>query len=394
MRAPAIALAVITAAVMALGQPAAAACTPGSGLGLSRVVEIDTRSGPLFGHHTGYQRAAKFLQPKEVVLTFDDGPMPWITKSILDTLDNHCTKATFFSIGRMAIAYPQTTREILTRGHTLGTHTWSHPLNLKRLKPDSAIEEIERGFAAVALAAGQPIAPFFRFPGLNDNAALLTHLQSRGVGTFTVDAISNDSYIVDATQLIAHTLAQVEASQGGIILFHDIKATTARALPVILAELQAKGYKVVHIRAATAFEPQPQYAAQLAPLLAKAQPVGKGNLVPFYGPALRPGIDVPGSSEVPVTTIVPEAKAYVARANETGFAKASLKKPMVRAAAVQPKPATRLASAPSPAPSRLQQPQSRVSREAPAPGGLFSFFSSGWVTTVAPPPRLRRGAVD
>ena len=69
------------------------------------------------------------------MLTFDDGPMPWITTSILDTLDQHCTKATFFSVGRMAIAYPETTRAIMLRGHTLGTHTWSHPLNIARLAP-------------------------------------------------------------------------------------------------------------------------------------------------------------------------------------------------------------------------------------------------------------------
>ena len=195
MRAIAPALLSLVAGIAGFAAEASAACQPGNGIGLSRIVDIDTRGGPLFGHHTGYQRTQTFLKPKEVVLTFDDGPMPWITKSILDTLDANCTKATFFSVGRMAIAYPATTREVLARGHTLGTHTWSHPLNLKRLKPEGAIDEIERGFAAVALAAGQPIAPFFRFPGLNDNAALLSHLQSRGVGIFTVDAISKQHLI-------------------------------------------------------------------------------------------------------------------------------------------------------------------------------------------------------
>ena len=51
-------------------------------------------------------KETSFLEPKEVVLTFDDGPVPWVTTPILDTLDKFCTKATFFSVGEMALAYP------------------------------------------------------------------------------------------------------------------------------------------------------------------------------------------------------------------------------------------------------------------------------------------------
>ncbi len=395
MRALAPALLSILFGVAGMTATAAATCVPGAGIGLSRIVDIDTRGGPLYGHHTGYQRTQSFLKPKEVVLTFDDGPMPWITKSILDTLDNNCTKATFFSVGRMAIAYPTTTREILARGHTLGTHTWSHPLNLKRLKPESAVDEIERGFAAVSLAAGQPIAPFFRFPGLNDNAALLTHLQSRGVGIFTVDAISNDSYIADEAKLIAHTMAQVEARQGGIILFHDIKAATARALPVILGQLKSKGYAVVHMRASSVFEPQAQYTPQLSALLAKAQPVGKGNLVPFYGAALRPGADVGTAAvltEVPVEAIAPEPKVFMARANEAGGAKPGPRKPLVRTASLT-KPAYPKVAASTAAPRAYRPAAQQTLRAAPPGSGWFGTSSGGWVTTVAPP-KLRRSAVD
>jgi peptidoglycan/xylan/chitin deacetylase (PgdA/CDA1 family) len=378
MRALAFAFAVLFSAATAH-----AACPSEPAIGLSRIVEIDTRTGPLYGAHTGYQRSESFLQPKEVVLTFDDGPMPWITKSILDTLDRNCTKATFFSVGRMAIAYPATTREVLARGHSVGTHTWSHPLNLKRLKPESATDEIERGFAAVSLAAGQPIAPFFRFPGLNDNAALLTHLQSRGVATFTVDAISNDSYIHDEKRLIAHTLAQVESRQGGIILFHDIKAATARALPVILRELHARGYTVVHMRPAGTIEPLPQYAEQLAPMLAKAlsagKSPGKGQLVPFYGAMPQPDA-VAAADDVPVTAIAPEAKVFQARASETASGNGGPKRPLVRTAS---------GGARSAGGSRAARAGSTETG-----GGWFGGYSSGWVTTVAPPARLRRGTVD
>ena len=100
---------------------------------------------------------------------------------------------------------------------------------------DELLERIE-----TVLAAEQPIAPFFRFPGLSDSPALMSYLQERGIAAFTVDVVSNDSYIGDVNRLIARTLERVEADKGGIILFHDIKHVTARALPTILSELKAR----------------------------------------------------------------------------------------------------------------------------------------------------------
>jgi peptidoglycan/xylan/chitin deacetylase (PgdA/CDA1 family) len=261
-------------------------------LGVSRIVEIDTSTGPLFGAISVETREPRFLGPKEVVLTFDDGPMPAVTRPILDTLDKFCTKATFYSVGRMAIAYPAMTREIMARGHTLGTHTWSHPLNLKRLSLTRAIDEIEKGHAAVTMAAGQPIAPFFRFPGLSDSGPMLKHLQGRGIGAFTVDVVSNDSYISDADRLLQRTLREVETHDGGIVLFHDIKAVTARILPRFLTELKLRGYKVVHIRPKATVAPVKQFDSDLVPMLVKAEQnaaaPGGGARVPFYG-AVKPG---------------------------------------------------------------------------------------------------------
>lgn len=274
----ALALAGVSAA------PVLADCAPGNGLGVSRIVDIDATTGPLYGSITKYQRQTELLQPKEVVLTFDDGPLPWITKSILDTLDRHCTKATFFSVGRMAIAYPEIVRTVLAKGHTLGTHTWSHPLNLRSQRIDNSVAEIEKGFAAVAAAAGQPIAPFFRFPGLSDNAGMLSHLQSRNVATFTVDVVSNDSFINSVERLTSETIAKVEARKGGIVLFHDIKAVTARALPGILAELKSRGYRVVHMTSSKGFVPDEKLAAAFGQQLAKVDAKSGGKkLMPFYG---------------------------------------------------------------------------------------------------------------
>ncbi len=268
-----IALVLMSAAAL---QPALAAETetcpnPETALGVSRIVEIDPKSGPLFGDFSKYEREPRFLGPKEVVLTFDDGPLPRHTKPILDTLDKFCTKATFFYVGEMAMAYPYMVKEVLARGHTVGSHTWSHPMNLRRQSLEKAKDQIERGFAAVALAAEGPIAPFFRFPGLSDSGPMLAYLQERGIAAFTVDVVSNDSYIGNPSRLVKRTLEQIEKRNGGIVLFHDIKASTAKALPTILAELKQRGYKIVQLRSKTAFTPLPALTAELEAKLAKSE---------------------------------------------------------------------------------------------------------------------------
>ena len=260
-------------------------------------------NGPLYGDFTHRAKEPSFLGPKEVVLTFDDGPLPTVTRSILDTLDRFCTKATFFSVGRMAIAYPAMVREVLARGHTVGGHTWSHPLNLPRLPPQKAHDEIERGFAAVALAAGQPIAPFFRFTGLADSDPLLAYLQTRRVASFTVDVVSDDSYIGDPRRLAQVTLQRIEARQGGIVLFHDIKAATARALPVILSELQARGYKVVHMRPSAPLKPLESYTTALVPLLVKAE---RHGTEPARAPS--PPLQAPTRETLPIAHLAPAAR--------------------------------------------------------------------------------------
>jgi peptidoglycan-N-acetylglucosamine deacetylase len=109
-------------------------------LGVGRIVEVDTSSGPRFGHQQ--YKDQEFLADGEVVLTFDDGPLRPYTRPVLKALDAECTKATFFMVGQMALADPEMAREVARRGHTIGSHTWSHK-NLKRLTPLKARGEIE-----------------------------------------------------------------------------------------------------------------------------------------------------------------------------------------------------------------------------------------------------------
>jgi peptidoglycan/xylan/chitin deacetylase (PgdA/CDA1 family) len=228
---------------VAQAQPAQCKAGPAA-IGVSRTVEIDASTGPRFGR--SQYRDFDFLQDGEVVLTFDDGPSRRHTPAILDALDAHCTKATFFSVGRMAVADPEMLQETAMRGHTIGTHTWSHK-NLRSLSLAQARAEVELGLSAVQAALGGPVAPFFRFPYLSDPQPVQAMLQQRGIATFSIDADSYDFRTSSPQMVQENILNQLAQRKKGILLFHDIQPSTARALKGLLDELKARGYRVVHI---------------------------------------------------------------------------------------------------------------------------------------------------
>ncbi len=238
--------------------PRATCQNPTSALGVSRVLEIDTSTGPRFGHQQ--YKDLDFLSPGEVVLTFDDGPLRPHTQPIVDALEAQCTKATFFMVGSQAIADPDMVRQIIRNGHTVGTHTWSHA-NLRKSTPLKARQEIELGFSAVAAAAGQPISPFFRFPFLADTKAMMGYAQTRRMGIFSIEVDSLDYKSKSAAAVHRDVLAQLAEFGKGIILFHDIQPATAQALPGLLEALKSKGYKVVHLKPKAMVATLPEFDA-------------------------------------------------------------------------------------------------------------------------------------
>jgi peptidoglycan/xylan/chitin deacetylase (PgdA/CDA1 family) len=219
-------------------------CLAKSALGVSRTVEIDTTTGPRFGRNQ--YKDFDFLEDREVVLTFDDGPLRHNTSAVLDALAAHCTKATFFVVGRMALSDPEMVKELLRRGHTVGTHTWSHR-NLKSILPTQARDEVELGISAVQRAAGSPIAPFFRFPYLSDPRSIQAHLEERQIAAFSIDVDAYDYRTHDPGTVFRNVLSQLQQKGKGIILFHDIQPSTAQALKGLLDELKARGFRVVHM---------------------------------------------------------------------------------------------------------------------------------------------------
>ena len=265
-------------------------------IGLSRIVEIDTAGGPRLGH--SQYKDVDFLQDGEIVLTFDDGPMRRYTKPILDTLDAHCTRATFFSVGRMALADPAMLQETARRGHTIASHTWSHA-KFTTLSAAKAKYEIELGNSAVTKALGTPIASFFRFPYLRDTKAAIEYLRSRNLSAISIEVDSQDFRTHNPGQVLRNVVAQLKIVKKGIILFHDIQPATAGALSSLLDNLKAGGFKVVHLISKQPSTTLPEYDAMVVKEIERKRLALAGQLPANRAVAVPPGSG-PNSGSPPV----------------------------------------------------------------------------------------------
>jgi peptidoglycan/xylan/chitin deacetylase (PgdA/CDA1 family) len=250
------------AAPAAAPAPAKAPCANPNALGIGRTVEIDTTGGPGFGFE--HFKQLDFLRDKEVVLTFDDGPWPVNTPSVLKTLAEECTTGIFFPIGKHATYYPEILKQVAAAGHTIGSHTWSHAnLNNKKLTEDQRKEEIEKGFSAVKWALGKSPSPFFRFPALQHPPEMVTYLGERNIAMFSCDLDSFDFKASKAQTVIDTVMKKVDKLGKGIILMHDFQKHTAEALPELLNRLKAGGYKVVGMRAKAPVQTIAKYDEEL-----------------------------------------------------------------------------------------------------------------------------------
>jgi peptidoglycan/xylan/chitin deacetylase (PgdA/CDA1 family) len=232
------------------------ACGNPDALGVSRVVEIDTTGGPGFGFEQF--KAYDFLRDREVVLTFDDGPWPGNTQAVLKALADQCTKAVFFPIGKHAMWHPEILKQVAAGGHAVGSHTWSHA-DLSKLTVEQAKEEFEKGASAVRAALGTSEASFFRFPGLRNPPEMLTYLETRNIGIFSTDMDSFDFKIRKSEQVVVSVMTKLKKRGKGIVLLHDFQHPTSLALPELLAQLKAGGYKIVQVRSKDSVTTLPEY---------------------------------------------------------------------------------------------------------------------------------------
>ena len=250
-----IAASFLLASLIGIGTAGAAECPPGA-LGVSRTIVVDPSEHVRLGAMQ-YGESLP-LKDREVVLTFDDGPLPPYTNRILDTLASECVKATFFMVGRMVRGYPAIVRRIYNEGHTVANHSQNHPFTFHKMTVDQASQEIEDGFASLRTALGDPkaVAPFFRIPGLLRQNSVEQYLAAHNYMTWSVDFAADDWTHINDQEVARRAISRIEARGKGILLLHDIQPATALAFPEILSELKARGFKIVHVVPATPDRPK------------------------------------------------------------------------------------------------------------------------------------------
>jgi peptidoglycan/xylan/chitin deacetylase (PgdA/CDA1 family) len=354
----ALALAGGSAAAHAAGCPG----NPGA-MGTSRVLTIDPREHPRLG--TMQYPETLPLSDKEVVLTFDDGPMPPYTNRVLEVLAQECVKANFFIIGRMARGYPELLRRIHADGHMIGTHSENHPLAFEKMPARAVQQEIEQGIASTARALGNrdAVAPFFRIPGLLRAETVESYLRSRGMVTWSADVAADDWKHVTASEVVNRSIARLDAKGKGILLLHDIQPATALALPHLLRELKRRGYKIVQVAPATG----PALVASASQQSAAPSPNAQSAaaLQPF--PATTPPAVVP-----PVARSWPEPSRR--GATDRG------------AAARDDAPAP---SEPKPAETKPAELKPAETQPAPPPAAVTAHAASAPADDAEPSPALR-----
>ncbi|HTO67893.1 MAG TPA: polysaccharide deacetylase family protein [Bradyrhizobium sp.] len=287
---------------LVVAQGAVAADCPGhpDAIGTSRTLVVDPKEHPRIGAMQ-YKETLP-LHDHEVVLTFDDGPLPRNSNQVLQILADQCVLATFFTIGEQAKANPDGVRKLVAAGHTVGTHTQSHPLGFTRLPIERAQPQIDQGIVSVTAAMADPsgLAPFFRFPGLERSDVAERYLASQGIQVWSADFLADDWRHISSNQVFDLAIKRLEARGRGILLLHDIQARTVAALPRLLHELKVRSYRIVHVvpatadRVATATEPQDW---QLHPV-SETVPIARWPKVPELEVAADVTLPAPALSDL------------------------------------------------------------------------------------------------
>jgi peptidoglycan-N-acetylglucosamine deacetylase len=211
----------------------------------------------LFGH-----TVCRTDSPKQLAITFDDGPNPAITPKLLDLLDRYNAKATFFLIGQFAQQCPDLVRETVARGHVVGNHSHTHR-NLFWLSALHIREELRRCHDAIVQIAGQ--APrWFRPPFGRRNHLVIPTAESLQYRTLMWTLIPGDWRAEPADWLVLRMRPIVEhagdprRTTGDVICLHDgshrflnaDRSATLTALEECLPRWRDLGLEFVTIDAA------------------------------------------------------------------------------------------------------------------------------------------------
>jgi peptidoglycan/xylan/chitin deacetylase (PgdA/CDA1 family) len=174
-----------------------------------------------------------------VALTFDDGPGKY-TDELLDVLDEHDAKATFYVLGSNIDNFEDTVERMAEDGHEVGNHTWDHD-DLATLSADQIKDDLERTDRAIADVTGEkPATMRPPYGSLSDTAREAIH---HPILLWDVDTL--DWQHRDSDKILDITLD--ETDQGSVVLFHDIHESSVDAIPDVLDELAEQDYEFVTV---------------------------------------------------------------------------------------------------------------------------------------------------
>ncbi len=187
---------------------------------------------------------------REVAITIDDGPEPEVTPRVLDLLDAHGQRATFFCIAERVLAQPALAREIVARGHSIQNHTARHRHNFSFLGPRGFAAEIARAQDILSDVTGQR-PTCFRAPAGLRNPFLEPVLHRLGLSLVSWTRRGFDTREGDAAKVMARLDRNLQARD--ILLLHDGNAARTAAgqpvllevLPLLLERLRADGLRAV-----------------------------------------------------------------------------------------------------------------------------------------------------
>ena len=240
--------------------------------GLIRDEHFESYPTPFVVTRTGYK-------PRQIALTFDDGPDGQWTPKILDILKAKNVPATFFVIGENALAHPLLLKRILSQGSEIGNHSYTHP-NLALVSNRGAHIEINATQRLVEAYTGRSMrlfrAPYFgdAEPTTSDELEPALLAQNSGYAIVGLHIDSEDWQRPGVQAIIDNTIRQVQdfdpqengtaddepgkRKTGNVILLHDSggdRAETVQALPILIDRLRAMGYRFVPVSALAGLTP-------------------------------------------------------------------------------------------------------------------------------------------
>lgn len=177
---------------------------------------------------------------KMVAITLDDGPHATNTQKILDILDAHNAKATFFMLGQNVVNNEEVVKNVYKRGNEIGIHTWDHK-QLTKLSQDEIVSQVERTSDAIYKIIGKrPKLVRPPYGAINDT---VKNSINYSLILWNIDSLDWKSR--DEKQIVPLVMNSVQ--DGDIILLHDIHSTTVPAVEKIVSQLEEQGYQMVTV---------------------------------------------------------------------------------------------------------------------------------------------------